>query len=293
MSGYCHVPVLAEELISALLPLKTGLFVDGTVGGGGFAHGLMERAGADLRLLGLDVDPKAIEAAGKRLEPFEGRTTLIRRSYSELGEVLSMVGVDQAAGMALDLGISSDQLDCQDGFSFHRNTPLDMRMNPDLGVAAGDLIDFLTQAQLAGVLGRFGEIRGAGRLAGVLKERKRHGRLETSFDLARAVRDSGVRGGNRGVAAVFQALRIAVNGELDNLETFLADAPGLLAPGGALGIISFHSLEDRLVKQAFRRLADGGQFELGTRKPVTASPEEVEKNSRAGSAKLRWVRRVR
>ena len=204
-----------------------------------------------------------------------------------------MVGVNQAAGMALDLGISSDQLDAQDGFSFHRNTPLDMRMNPDLGVTAGQLVEFLSANELATVLGRYGEMKGAGRLAGALKDSRKKGRLETTFDLARAVRDALPRSGNRTVAATFQALRIAVNTELENLAKFLADAPSMLAVEGVIGIISFHSLEDRLVKQAFRRLSADGDYEQGTRKPVMASAEELQRNSRASSAKLRWIRRVK
>ena len=291
-SSYSHESVLVRELVDVFGVLDEGLFVDGTVGGGGFAAALLGGAGEGLKLLGLDVDPDAIQAAATRLRPFGGRVTLARRNYTQIGEELRVVGCDRAAGIVLDLGISSNLLDGERGFSFRLSGPLDMRMDPDRPVTAAQVIEEASEADLAELLSRFGEVRAAGKVARSIKAACGRGRMESTLDLAHAVRSVLPRMGSRAVAMVFQALRIVVNGELDNLAEFLTVAPELLRPGGRLGVISFHSLEDRMVKHTFKGLASDGQFSLGVKKPVTPGPDEINRNSRARSAKFRWIERV-
>ncbi len=290
--SYSHESVLVRELVEVFGVLDDGLFVDGTVGGGGFAAALLGGAGEGLKLLGLDVDPDAIQAAATRLRPFGGRVTLARRNYTQIGEELRVVGCDRAAGIVLDLGISSNLLDGERGFSFRISGPLDMRMDPDRNVTAGQVIADASDGELAELLRRFGEVPGAGKVARGIKRAQENGRMETTMDLAHVVRSVLPRMGTRAVATVFQAFRIVVNGELDNLSEFLAVAPGLLRVGGRLGLISFHSLEDRMVKHTFRKLAAGDEYVLGVKKPITPAKEEVDHNSRARSAKFRWIERV-
>lgn len=291
-SSYSHESVLVRELVEVFGALDDGLFVDGTVGGGGFAAALLGEAGEGLKLLGLDVDPDAIQAATVRLKQFGGRIYLARRNYTQIGEELKVVRCDRAAGIVLDLGISSNLLDGERGFSHRIPGPLDMRMDPNRQVTAATVIADASEAELADLLRRFGEVPSAGRVARAIKTAHDKGRMNTTLDLAHAARTVLPRMGTRAVSTVFQALRIVVNGELDNLAEFLAVAPGLLREGGRLGIISFHSLEDRMVKHTFRTLAREGNYALGVKKPVRPGKREVEINSRARSAKFRWIERV-
>jgi 16S rRNA (cytosine1402-N4)-methyltransferase len=289
---YHHDTVLREETLAVFSSLQLRRFLDGTLGGGGFSLALMQAAADNLQLIGLDVDPAAIEAATARLEAFAHRVTVVRRSYVEVVDVLSSLGIEAVDGMLLDIGMSSPLLEGERGFSYRKDGPLDMRMDPDSPVTAKGLLAVCGEPQLARIFWHFGDIRGSRNLARAVKEASRANRLETTSDLVEVIKEAFPNAGSKLLARAFQALRIAVNSELDNLEQFLAQAPGRLAVGGRLAIISFHSLEDRIVKHTFRELARGPEFRLGQRKPIVPSEEEVARNPRSRSAKLRWIERV-
>ncbi|MGM0576594.1 MAG: 16S rRNA (cytosine(1402)-N(4))-methyltransferase RsmH [Myxococcota bacterium] len=315
-----HIPVMTEAVVAFLAATPPGPIVDATLGGGGHLAALAAATGDERPLIGVDRDADALEAARQRLESEEGglpaRLALVRGNFGDLPEVLAGAGrpTDHAlAGLLLDLGVSSHQLDeASRGFAFkHGDAPLDMRMDPDSGrPTALELLRSWDEAELTRVLKQFGEVRGARRVARAVKAGVDGGTLRTTGDLARAVEAVQKTGRkNKGVhpaTTVFQALRIAVNGELEALDAVLAAAPDLLAPGGRVAVISYHSLEDRRVKLAFRRGEKGPErpgtlpppsdwrptWRTLTRKPVTASDEEVAANPRARSAKLRVAERA-
>ena len=306
-----HVPVLLEETVARLVTEPGGWYVDGTAGAGGHAAAILAAAGLDARLLALDRDGEALALAKDALAPFGERAVLQRANFSELAEVAARCGIRAARGVLLDLGVSSMQLDrAERGFSFMRDSPLDMRMDDRQELTAAGLLRRLSPEQLADVLWRYGEERMARRIAkAVAAAQARGAPLETTAQLAELV--SQAKGGRRGrthpATQTFQALRIAVNGELAALEAALPAALGLLAPGGRLAVISFHSLEDRMVKQfmaahegRMESLAKGGARWIGqmpraqrvTRKAVVATEAEMERNPRARSAKLRVLERM-
>ena len=306
-----HVPVLLEETVSRLVTAPGGWYVDATAGAGGHAAAVLAAAGLDARLLALDRDGEALELARAALAPFGERAILERANFSELAEVAARHGVRGVRGILLDLGVSSMQLDRPErGFSFQRDNPLDMRMDDRQELTAALLLKRLPEAELAEVLWRYGEERMSRRIAKAVAQARARGAVpETTAQLAELV--SNAKGGRRGHAhpatQTFQALRIAVNGELAALETVLPAALDLLAPGGRLAVISFHSLEDRMVKQFMaahegRRdsLAKGGSRWSGqlprarrvVRKAVVASEDETARNPRARSAKLRVLERM-
>ena len=306
-----HVPVLLEETVSNLVTEPGGWYVDATAGAGGHAAAILAAAGLDARLLALDRDGEALELARAALAPFGDRAVLERANFSELADVAARHGVRGVRGVLLDLGVSSMQLDRPErGFSFQRDNPLDMRMDDRQELTAALLLKRLPEAELADVLWRYGEERMSRRIAkAVAQERARGAAPETTAQLAELV--SNAKGGRRGHAhpatQTFQALRIAVNGELAALETVLPAALDLLAPGGRLAVISFHSLEDRMVKQfmaahegRMESLAKGGSRWSGqlprarrvVRKAVVAGADETERNPRARSAKLRVLERM-
>ena len=306
-----HVPVLLEETVSNLVTEPGGWYVDATAGAGGHAAAILAAAGLDARLLALDRDGEALELARAALAPFGDRAILERANFSELAEVAARHGVRGVRGVLLDLGVSSMQLDRPErGFSFQRDNPLDMRMDDRQELTAALLLKRLPEAELADVLWRYGEERMSRRIAkAVAQARARGAAPETTAQLAELV--SNAKGGRRGHAhpatQTFQALRIAVNGELAALETVLPAALDLLAPGGRLAVISFHSLEDRRVKQfmaahegRMESLAKGGSRWSGqlprarrvVRKAVVAGAGETERNPRARSAKLRVLERM-
>lgn len=306
-----HVPVLLEETVSRLVTAPGGWYVDGTAGAGGHAAAILAAAGLDARLLALDRDAEALELARAALAPFGARAVLEQANFSELAAAAARHGLRGVQGILLDLGVSSLQLDrAERGFSFLRDGPLDMRMDALQERTAAQLLRDLPEAELADVLRRYGEEPRARRIAQAVAAARAQGRLpETTAQLAELV--SRAKGGRRGHAhpatQTFQALRIAVNGELDALAQALPAALDLLAPGGRLAVISFHSLEDRMVKQfmaahegRMESLAKGGARWCGrlprarrvTRKAVIPSEAELERNPRARSAKLRVLERM-
>ena len=313
MAEFAHESVLAAEVIEGLDPRDHGVYVDGTLGGAGHAAQILARA-PHASLIGLDRDPAALTASRDALAAFAGRARLIHGEFGDLARILADQGIGQVDGILLDLGVSSPQLDLPErGFSFTRPGPLDMRMDPTAGSTALDLVRDTFVDDLAELLFTFGEERHAKKIARLIKEALAADRLHTTVDLARVVaaaipaieqRKSKIHPATR----TFQALRIAVNGELAQLEHFLAGFPDLLAPGGRCAIISFHSLEDRLVKNRLRDLAwtsslppylaerAGERVEpvctLVTRKAVVATDAETSRNPRARSARLRVCERT-
>lgn len=287
-----HTSVLLEEALLFLEPRPGSLIVDGTLGFGGHAERILEKLGTEGRLIGFDRDPAALEIARLRLGSFGDRALLQNGRFSQIHNRLRELGAGPADGMLLDLGVSSLQLDePRRGFSFKEDGPLDMRMNPGDSQNAADLVNDASQEKLLEILWTFGEERYARRIVRSVVHARERQRIETTGELARIV--SGAvpsfyrHGRIHPATRTFQALRMAVNAEVDELENFLKNAPDILGDGGRLVILSFHSIEDRMVKNAFRLWKTEGRGEILTKKPVTPSEEEVRRNPRARSAKLR------
>jgi 16S rRNA (cytosine1402-N4)-methyltransferase len=284
-----HRPVLLDEVIHWLAPAEGAVIVDGTVGAGGHAAELAARVGSTGRVIGLDRDPEMLALAERASSGLP--VTLVNASYSYAGRVLDDLGIERVDGFLLDLGLSSDQLSwAARGFSFVTDGPLDMRFDPDSDVTAADLVNTLSADELADIIFQYGEERHSRRIARRIVEERRVVPITTTARLAAIVRKSvpGKWGAIDPATRTFQALRIKVNEELDHLEATLADAPDLLEPGGRIAVISFHSLEDRRVKHAFR---DDPRLTVLTKKPVAASDLELAANPRARSAKLRVAER--
>jgi 16S rRNA (cytosine1402-N4)-methyltransferase len=290
-----HEPVMVEETVAMLQPSRGGLFVDCTIGLGGHGRALLE-AGAT-RLLGLDRDPDALERAAEALDAWRDRVELVHADYRDLDEVLEARGIGGVDGALADLGVSSMQLDAEGrGFSFRRDEPLDMRMDRSGGATAADLLATVGEADLADVIFRYGEERYSRRIARAIVAARRFHPVTTTGRLAQLVRSAVPHRGYQRIdpaTRTFQALRIWVNRELDGLDTFLARASRRLLAGARLAVITFHSLEDRIVKHAFRALATGeSALRVLTRKPLTPGEAEVARNARARSAKLRVIERL-
>lgn len=293
-----HVSVLPLEVLAALAPVPGQVFVDATVGGGGHSRLLAERLMPGGRLLGLDRDAAMLELARPRLADLP--VTLVQAPFSRLRQVLDEQGIAAVDGVLADLGFCSDQMDdAERGLSFTQSGPLDMRLDPATGEPASALLRRLNERDLADLIYRYGEVRFSRRIARRIVEARRRAPLETTDELAELVRRCVPRPPRSSkrrrptidpATRVFQALRIAVNDELDELESLLKLLLACVRPGGRVAVISFHSLEDRQVKTAFR---DRSLWEVLTRKPVQAGEEEVRKNPRARSAKLRAARFVR
>jgi 16S rRNA (cytosine1402-N4)-methyltransferase len=286
-----HATVMRDEVVRAIAPRAGRVYVDVTLGAGGHTVALLE-AEPRARIVAIDRDPVAIAAAQEQLGPVSDRMTLVHGAFSQLREHLDALGISRVDGIVADLGVSSPQLDdAARGMSFRREGPVDMRMDPESGETALDLIARLDDDELADVVYRYGEERRSRRIARSIKKAFDAGELRTTLDLRRAVvRAVGPArvGGVDPATRTFQALRIAVNRELEQLERLLTVLPDIVAEGGMAAIISFHSLEDRLVKRAF---AGPGWLPL-TKKPQMASEEECTQNARARSAKLRAAQRV-
>jgi 16S rRNA (cytosine1402-N4)-methyltransferase len=289
-----HVPVLPAEALQLLNPLPGQTFVDCTVGAGGHTRLIAERVGLAGRVIGLDQDAAMLDLARPRLTGLP--VTLIQASFDQIHSVLDTLNVPAVDGVLADLGISSDQLDDPDrGFSFQQDGVLDMRMDPTAGESAADLLRRLNERDLADLIYQFGEERHSRRIARRVVEARQRGELpRTTGELAELVRRCVPRPKGRRGAGIdpatrtFQALRIAVNDELGALDRLLAALPGCLKPGGRAAVISFHSLEDRRVKHAFR---DPAVWDVLTRKPVQAGADEERDNPRSRSAKLRAAAR--
>jgi 16S rRNA (cytosine1402-N4)-methyltransferase len=293
-AGPRHIPVLADEVMQFLKPAPGEIFVDATVGAGGHARLLAERVSPSGRLIGIDQDEQMLSLAQERLQGLP--VTLVQANFSELKDILDRLQVARVDGVLADLGVCSDQIEAAErGFSFQETGPLDMRMNRSEGRTAETLLRSLDERALADLFWRYGEERFSRRIARKIVNSRRRSPLKTTADLADLVRSCvpRYRGGKRAridpATRVFQALRIAVNDELGSLEVFLKSLPECVKPGGRIAVISFHSLEDRLVKQALR---NDGRWEILTRKPIRPGPLELQQNPRARSAKLRAARRL-
>ena len=287
-----HVSVLPAEVLAYLAPAPGQVVVDATVGAGGHARLVAEKLLPGGRLIGIDQDPAMLALAGPRLEGLP--VTLVQANFDRLPEILAELGLTTVDGVLADLGVCSDQLDAPErGLSFQQAGPLDMRLDPTQGEPASHLLRRLNERELADLFWQYGEERFSRRIARKIVDTRRLAPLENTEQLAELVRrcvpwPKGRRPAIDPATRVFQALRIAVNDELGTLDRFLEALPGVVKPGGRAVIVSFHSLEDRRVKQAFR---DQGRWEVLTRKPVQAGEEEVRDNPRARSAKLRAARR--
>lgn len=303
---------MPDEVLALLAPQSGETFLDGTVGGGGHARLILEATAPDGRLLGLDRDATALRRTAEFLAPFGERVTLRQRNFSAAETVLAELGWVGVDGLLLDLGVSSFQLDeGERGFSFRNDAPLDMRMDQSAGATAAEVLNSLAADELKRIFREYGEERWAGRIARRIVQTRQESPLATTKELAELVRDT-VPGGRvpgriHPATRVFQALRIHVNDELEHLRQALAGAIDLLKPGGRLAVISFHSLEDRMVKQFFQEQVRTcicpprlpvcacdrqPRVELLTRKGLRASQEEIAINPRARSAILRGVRRL-
>src|ERR1700736_3633938 len=300
-----HVPVLLRETISALQPAPGKIFLDGTVGGGGHALELL-KAGAFV--IACDQDPEALQEAARRLADYPGQVRFIESNFADVVHQLSDLGIKELDGVVLDLGVSSHQIDTPSrGFSFSGSGPLDMRMGPHVQRTAAEIVNQSSPEELARIFFEYGEEPAGRRLAVHLVKVRSRSPIQTTADLVQAVASVIPRRGPRHPATrVFQALRIAVNNELDVLEQALPALAGWIRPGGRMAVMTFHSLEDRIVKHYFRKVSQewidrpewpeprpnpAFKFKLITTKPIEASPEEKLKNPRSRSAKLRVIER--
>jgi 16S rRNA (cytosine1402-N4)-methyltransferase len=284
---------MVDEVDAHLEPSRGGVFVDCTIGLGGHTRRMLD-AGAT-RVIGIDRDPDALAYAREALRAYGDRVSLVHSDYRNLVEVLDACGIDVVDGVLADLGVSSMQLDSPDrGFSFRRDEPLDMRMDRSSGATAAEMLAAVDERTLADVIYEFGEERHARRVARAIVEAGRTRRIETTGRLAEIVRRAVPRKGYSRIdpaTRTFQAIRIWVNRELDGLDGFLTQAAGRLAPGGRLVVITFHSLEDRVVKHTLRALQASGAITIRTKRPLVPTEAEIERNPRARSAKLRAANR--
>jgi 16S rRNA (cytosine1402-N4)-methyltransferase len=312
VGDFRHISVLYDEVLRYLAPRPGGIYVDGTLGGAGHARGILEASSPDGMLLGFDRDQEALAAAAARLAPYGSRVRLFHENFSRLPHVLAREGIDAIDGMMLDVGVSSHQLDkAERGFSFQQDAPLDMRMDSSSGRTAADLVNTLPEKELEQILWELGEERWARRIAAVIVAARATAPITTTLRLADLVKGAIPRACWEArlhpATRTFQAIRIAVNEELESLERGLVAGIESLKSGGRIVVISFHSLEDRIVKNVFNELARGcicpksvprcvcGKQPVVrklTRKPVVASQEEIAANPRSRSAKLRAAEKL-
>jgi 16S rRNA (cytosine1402-N4)-methyltransferase len=310
MSGASHIPVMAGEVVDALAPRDGGRYLDGTFGAGGYTSAMLDRAQCEV--IAIDRDPEAIAAGQQMARRYAPRLRLIEGRFGDMIELLSAEGLEEVDGVALDLGVSSMQFDqFERGFSFRGNGPLDMRMEKR-GRSAADIVNEADEAELADIFWRYGEERRSRRVARAIVEKRRTRRIESTGELAEIVRRAvgpSARDESDPATRSFQALRIAVNDELGELQRGLAAAEQVLVPGGRLAVVSFHSLEDRAVKQFVRersgriatpsrhvppsaRQSAPATLRDLTRKPISPSDAEIAANPRARSARLRVAEKV-
>jgi len=306
MSEFHHISVLLQECIDGLSIKPDGIYVDGTLGGAGHSSQIAKHLTTG-RLIGIDRDPVALKAAGKRLEPFSDRVTLVHSNFCEIKQVLQELGIAGVDGILLDLGVSSPQLDeASRGFSYMADAPLDMRMNGEDALSANDVVNTWEHSELKRILYDYGEERYAPQIASAICRRREQKPIETTLELVDVIRSAmppaALREKQHPAKRSFQAIRIAVNDELGSVEKVMEDAIPCLNPGGRLAVITFHSLEDRIVKNGMTAAAKGctcppnfpvcvcgnkPKVKLVSRKPITASDEELTVNPRSRSAKLR------
>ena len=306
-----HISVLLNECIDNLNITPDGIYVDGTMGGGGHSLEIAKRLTTG-RVICIDQDPNAHEAAGKRLAEYKDRITFVRDNFGNIANILDSLGIEKIDGMLLDIGVSSHQLDeAERGFSYQQDAPLDMRMNPDRPFSAYDVVNGYDEDELDRVIFTYGEERWARRIAQFIVKEREAKPIETTGELVDIIKKAVPKGarkdGPHPAKRTFQAIRIEVNGELEVLQRAIDDVAARLAVGGRLCIITFHSLEDRIVKEAFRKQENPcicppqfpvcvcGKKPLGrviTRKPILPSKEELEENPRSRSAKLRVLEGV-
>ena len=312
MTDFHHIPVLYEEVLTYLQPERGGVFVDGTLGGGGHASLVLERLPAGSRLIGIDRDSEAIAAATERLKPYGERFTAIHGNFFDMKRLLADRGVTAADGILLDLGVSSHQLDTPErGFSFKAEAPLDMRMDTSAPLTARTVVNEYSFEALCRILRDYGEEKFASRVADRILRARAQKPIETTTELAAlvaaAMPSKSRHEAQHPARRTFQAIRIEVNGELDGLRQAIDDAHALLSPGGRLVILTFHSLEDRAVKQAFRAyenpctcppkapICTCGKVptaKILTKKPLSCTEEEAARNPRAACAKLRAIEKL-
>ncbi len=306
-----HVSVLFKESIEALKIKQDGIYVDGTLGGGGHSHGILSQCDT-VRLIGIDQDSDAIKAASERLSEFGSRVTIVNKNFSEIKNILSNLNIDKIDGAVLDLGVSSYQLDnAERGFSYMHDAALDMRMNRHSLKSAYDVVNSYSCEELTRIFYEYGEENWSKRIAEFICDRRKEKPVKTTFELVDIIKaaipkKARLEGGHP-AKRVFQAIRIEVNNELGILEKAIEDFVSVLKPGGRIAIITFHSLEDRIVKQTFQRLAKGctcpkefpvcmcgktPQIKIVSRKPVLPGKDETEHNSRSKSAKLRIAEKI-
>ena len=310
--AFRHTSVLLQETVDGLNVRPDGIYVDGTLGGGGHSYEICLRLGDKGRLIGIDQDADAIKAAGQRLEGFGEKVTVIRSNYRDMKPELHKLGIDSVDGITLDLGVSSYQLDTADrGFSYRMDAPLDMRMDQRQKMTARDIVNEYSEVELFRVIRDYGEDRFAKNIAKHIVAEREKAPIETTGQLNEIIRHSIPmkiqKTGGHPSKRTFQAIRIELNHELEVLRDSLDDMIDMLSPGGRICVITFHSLEDRIVKSAFRRNENPctcpshfpvcvcGKVSKGkvvTRKPILPSPEEQESNSRSKSAKLRIFERI-
>lgn len=308
--SFHHIPVMVDEVIELLAPKRGGIYVDCTLGAAGHTRAILDSS-PDARVIGIDQDPAALAESSKALAGYGGRVKLVRGNFRRLSNFLDSLGIQAVDGVLFDLGVSSPQFDeAERGFSYRYDAPLDMRMDPDLPVTARDIVNTASLEELTRIIREYGEERWASRIAMFIVERRRTAPIQTTGELAELIKDAipaaARREGGHPARRTFQALRIAVNDELAGLEEGLRAAIDRLAPGGRVAVISFHSLEDRIVKRVLREYATGctcppslpvcvcGKrpvLEILTKGPVTPSEAELARNPRARSAKLRAARK--
>lgn len=312
MIGFHHIPILRETVVSLLNPMRGGVFVDGTLGGGGHAEAVLERLPEGGRLYGIDRDGAAIAAASARLARFGEAFTAIRGNFFDMKRLLAAQGVTEVDGILLDLGVSSHQLDTpQRGFSYHEDAPLDMRMDPSAPLSAYDVVNGYPAEELTRIIREYGEERYASRVANAIVREREKAPLNSTVRLAEIVKLAlpapARREAQHPARRTFQALRIEVNGELEGLSAALNDAHDLLRSGGVLAVITFHSLEDRIAKQTFKTFehpctcdphapvctcGKTPTAKVLTKKPIVADEAELQQNPRARSAKLRAIQKL-
>lgn len=286
---------MVTEMIQALNPDPRGVYLDGTLGAGGYSEAILKQSGPDGKVVALDLDEDAAENCRSRLADYGPRFTALHAGYQDAVEVLRTLGIECVDGAVLDLGLSFDQLENPEkGFSFARNGPLDMRFNYSSGEPLSELLKSVTAKKLEEILATYGEERYAKKLARGIINAGQRGAINSTGELAGLVQKliPGPRGRIHPATRTFQALRIWVNHELENLDKGLEDIPNLLKPGASFVVVSYHSLEDRAVKNAFRDKAKTGKWSLATKKPLIASQEEIRDNPKSRSAKMRVLESV-